>query len=184
MPVGSNGTSDDLKTIVGDGIAWAHMGVVTAIEDDAAWGVALTVEIQPSGDTITARPKWGGAGNGTGAFWPIAVGDEVHVSLPEGDPLRAVAEAGWTSIPAPPPASWDNAQPQFVHASGVHFRTSGVAPAATLKAVVTEDNLPAQLAAFTAVQAALAALGIPLPPVATYIGQLPAQFRSTAIKTE
>ena len=178
------GTSEDLRTIVGDGTAWTHMGEVLELADDPAWGVALTVRIQPSGDIITARPKWTATGNGTGAFWPITVGDEVLVELPEGDPLRAVAQAGWSSTPAAPPASWDNQQPQFVHGQGVHFRVSGATPAASLKKVVTEDLLPAELSAWTELQVILAALGLPTTNIANLVSQLPTQFRSTAIKTE
>jgi hypothetical protein len=177
------GLQERLRALASDGAAWVHLGTVDVVEAHDAWGYSALVTLQPDGRQVEARLAVGGAGSLRGAFWPVAVGDVVLVLLPGGDPSQAVAIAGLTSREASPPASWDNAQPQVVHPSGLHVRTSGAGSAPQF--VVTADFLD-QLSDALGELAAGVTAGTPTPtPITTaLILSMATLFRSTALKTQ
>ena len=154
-------------------------GLVPAVTADASVGWLVEGTMQPSGAVFVSRLLFAGTGMGTGEFWPVVVGDEVLVLLPDGDPNRAVAIAGLVSLAATPPTSFANDAPRMVHPSGKAFALS---QAGVVQAVVLEAMLPDLLAWVTAVSAAFQGLGVILPTTLTT--NLPASYRSLAIKSE
>jgi phage baseplate assembly protein gpV len=180
---GGRGAQRALRELADDGRTTLEIGTITEIATHAAWGYLLTLEIEPDGREVQARPIYAGAGASTGSFWPVAEGDEALVLCPGGDVNRAMAICGLTSSQATPPSDWDNDQPQETHANGRHFRT---AEAAAVQKVVTEDFLSDLIGVFTEIESIGAAM---TPPVATtntaaMKAQLGTAFRSSAIETE
>ncbi len=174
------GVERGLADLASDVVACAT-GQITAVDADGSGGFLATVTIQPSGWQVQARVVWSGARASGGAFFPVAVDDEVLVLLPDGDPNRAVCIPGLTSTAAKVPSSFDNSRPIFVHPSGASFATS---ESASTRHVVTEDLLSDLSNSLTEIAAGLAAFGIPTPNTATLIGKLAASYRSAALVTE
>lgn len=151
-------------------------------------GYLATGTVQPDGIPFQARLMWAATGAAQGDFYPVAVGDEVLVLLPGGDPLRAVAIPGLTSSEATLPADFTNDKPRLVHPDGKTFQT---AENATVSPVVVESVLPdlAGLATLvTTIASALGSLGITIDPTAaaTIIATeaTPTGYRSKAVFSE
>jgi len=171
------GTEQTLRSLVGEGPAYVQVAQVTGISTHASWGYLLDLVVRPGGQELQARLL----GFGEAAWTPVSVDDEVLVLLPDGDPNRAVALPGLPSAAAPVPSSFGNDHLDLVHSGGLEARTTA---AATVQAVVVESLLGDLQTALTEIQGALAALGIPLPNTATFLAQLPTQYRSAAIQSE
>ncbi len=136
-------------------------GTISGIEEHADFGYLLTVDLRPGdGRTVQARLCALGSGDGSGIFWPVVVGDEVLVLLPDGDPNRAVAIPGLPSSAAAPPSSWGNDHVEVVHANGMKVRRTAAAP---VSEVVLATLLPELVQGLTAIVTTLAALGAPPP---------------------
>jgi phage baseplate assembly protein gpV len=157
------------------------VGLVTAADADSDRGYLLTVELQPSGREVLARLV------GRRFLLSAAVGDEVLVLFPDGDPNRAVAfPAELVSSAAGLPSSWTNGGPQVVDAAGLEVRTS---ESASVQKVVTEDILTkiAGLAGeVVALAGALSSLGIVVATTnaTQLVAMLPTQYRTAALRSE
>jgi hypothetical protein len=169
-----------MRAVADEARGWFAVGTVTEIETHTALGYLLSIELQPSGRECMARLV------GRRLLLPVAVGDEVLVAFPDGDPNRAIAwPSDLCSTAAPLPSSWSNSGAQVVEPDGLQVRTS---QAATVKALVTEDIL-SMLAALAGEVAAIGA-GIPsgsavATPTATQLAAMsPTQYRTTALKSE
>lgn len=157
----AGGPDAKLRNIQGT-TPYVLVGIITEIEEHADFGYLLTVEVQPGdGRVIQARLCALGSGNRKGMFWPVEVGDEVLVLLPDGEPHRAVALPGLVSGAAAPPASWGNDHVEVVHANGMEVRRTDGAPTS---AVVLATILPELLKALVAITSNFATLGLPPHP--------------------
>ncbi|MBL8616336.1 MAG: hypothetical protein JNM72_12045 [Deltaproteobacteria bacterium] len=172
---------DVLQRLLDDGRAWVALGQIRELTPSTDGGWRLTCARLPGEDLIEARPLWPQA-SGAGLFFPLAVGDEVVLLLPGGDPLQAVALPGPVSRPAPAPATWLPTAPLLVHPQGVEVRRTGALPA---QPVVLEALLPALAGALTELATALAGLGAPPTPQTTALAaQLATDFRALALRSE
>jgi len=176
-----SGTQRSLQELVRDGRTTLEIGTITEIETHTAWGYLLTLEIEPDGREVQARPAYPATGAATGFFWPVVEGDEALVLCPGGDVNRAIAICGLTSSQATPPSDWDNEQPQATHAKGMHFRTVEAAP---VQKVVTEDMLTDLIGVFTEIESIGTAAGVATPNTIAMKAQLATAFRSSAVETE
>jgi hypothetical protein len=163
-----------LSDLLGPEKLWAQVGLVEEIEDDADLGLLLNVTLV-DGAECQARLVYGGA-----LLTPIAVGDEVLVVFPNGDPNMSIAFIGAFSRAAPMPSCFDNTTPQIVHANGVEVR---LGEADTVQPVVLEALLPDLLGALTEVNAMLVGLGFPATNMATLLSGLATLYRSDSIKS-
>lgn len=64
---------------------WITLAIVEELGSDPEHGVYADVRYLPSGDKDTALVATGYAGDGFGAWAPLAVGDLVLITLPNGD---------------------------------------------------------------------------------------------------
>lgn len=161
------------------------VGIIDAIETYGG-GYLVTGTTQPEGDAFQARMFFGPVGQGKGDLYPVAVGDEVLVLLPGGDPLRAIALPGGNSSEAKLPSSFTNDKPRLVHPNGKTFLTSEGAAATP---VVMEALLPDLLNAMTEILTifgALGALGITLSftNTTTLVTNLATLYRSKGVFSE
>lgn len=162
------------------------LGIVDSIEAYGG-GYLVTGTTQPEGDAFQARMMFGPVGQATGDLYPVAVGDEVLVLLPGGDPMRAVAFHGGNSSEAALPSCFTNDKPRLVHPDGKTFLTS---ESATATPVVTEALLPdlsALATLVTTIAGALGSLGIAIDPsaAATIIATEAADgYRSKGVLSE
>lgn len=175
------GSQAALRELLRDGTSWCELATVDAIEVGATAGVLLDVTLQPSGRQCQARYSGLGAGAGAGFYWPVAVGDEVLVLFPAGDPNLAVALPGLPSGAAMPPSSWDGTRPELVHPEGLTVR---LAEDGAVKAVVVETLLPALNNAFVEVKIALSGLGLPTTQIDALLAALGSSFRAAALRSE
>ena len=168
-----------VEALAADGRGWVAVGLVTAADADSDRGYLLTVELQPSGREVLARLV------GRRLLLSAAVGDEVLVLFPDGDPNRAVAfPAELVSSAAGLPSSWTNGGPQVVDSAGLEVRG---AAADTVQKVVTEDIL-AQIAGMAgeiiALAGALSALGVTVPTATStpLVAMTPTQYRAANLR--
>ena len=158
------------------------LGQVTAVESHPQWGELATVMLQPSLVPVQTRIARMGVRAAGGAYWPVAVDDEVLVLFPDGDYQHAVAIVGLNSAAALPPASWGNSAPLVVHPSGTTFATTETA---TTQKVVLEALLPDLAASLTEITGLLAGLGLAAPTTTgTFIPHLATMYRSKGVVSE
>lgn len=178
---GDVGLDQRLRDLVGAPPPSVELGTVDEVEAFAG-GYLVTCTVQPSGRKVQARLAALGAGDGTGLYWPLAVGDEVLLLFPGGDANRAVAIPGWRSTAAPKPSTDDQTGPGLVHPRGFAVRTSG---AGMVQGVVLESFLDAFRAVLTELAAVGAAAAVPTPNATALNAALgTTAHRSTALKTE
>lgn len=137
------GTEQILRELADDGRRWVATGRVTAVAEHRSWGWLLTVEEQPTGRVVQARPCFP-AGN---VFPAVRVDDEVLLVYPGGRTAGALALAGLSSGRNPVPSSADNAHLDIVEPGGVQVRTS---EAATVEPVLRATTFQADLDGFLA----------------------------------
>lgn len=84
---------------------WVSLAVATAdCVVDQAHGVFVEVELQPTGEVLTARVGAEYAGSGFGFYVPILKDDELIVGVPSGDPREGpVVQSRLWSAADPPP---------------------------------------------------------------------------------
>lgn len=179
------GVQRGLREMLGTPAA-VGIGLVTKLTADPAVGWWAELEMQPSGAAGLARLVWAGTTAQGGDFWPVAVGDEVLVLHPDGDPNGAVAIAGLLSSATALPSSFTNAAPGLVHPSGKSFRIAAANP---VSAVVLESLLPDLASSLTEIAAlfgALAGLGITLPSTSTITlaSNLATLYRSRGVQSD
>src|SRR5690606_3438802 len=73
-----------------------------------SWGTLVTVTLMPRGVQAQVRMLYPGSGDGSGAAFPVSVGDEVLVAFPGGDPNQGVILGGLPSKPRALADGWDN----------------------------------------------------------------------------
>ncbi len=168
-----------VEALAADGRGWVAVGLVTAADADSDRGYLLTVELQPSGREVLARLV------GRRLLLSAAVGDEVLVLFPDGDPNRAVAfPSELVSSAAGLPSSWTNGGPQVVDSAGLEVRG---ASGDTVQKVVTEDLLPkiaGAMGEMVAMAGALASLGITIatPNATQLVAMLSTQYRAANLR--
>lgn len=163
------------------------IGTVDSIEVYGS-GYLVTGTTQPDGEPFQARMLFGAGGAAIGDLFPVAVGDEVIVLLPGGDPLRAVALHGGNSSEAALPSSFDNSAPLMVHPSGKTFLTAEGATATPLCTEALLPDLSGLATLVTTIAGALGSLGITIDPsaAATIIATeaTPGGYRSKGVLSE
>lgn len=178
----SRGLARELRSLVGEAPASVHVGVVTAIEAHDAWGHVLTVELQPEGTTVLARPGHPGTGSaGGGVYIPFELDAEVLVLLPAGDPNRAVALHGPASSAQPIPSGWNNDRVLVQHSAGLEVRGSDVG---VVQAVVTEDLLGQLSGVLTEIAAIGVASAVLTPNTTALLATIGTGYRSAKFSTE
>lgn len=89
----------------------------------------VQVRTVPGGRVLEARVANLGQGLGKGVFAPLAIGDEVIVLFPGGDPMNAVVLGGLGSATAPNPIANTGLQALIQHPGGVQLGTLDGQPA-------------------------------------------------------
>ena len=100
---------------------WLTLAVVTDIGFDAAEGVFVDVQYQPTGENETCYLAMPFAGSGFGVFFPVEVDDTVLVAVPSGDPNNGpwVIARAWNAGDAPPADFGDGDEPiDYVYFKG------------------------------------------------------------------
>lgn len=97
-----------LQEITRDPRSWLLLARVDAVATHPSWGTLVTVTLMPRGVQAQVRMLYPGSGDGSGAAFPVSVGDEVLVAFPGGDPNQGVVLGGLPSKPRALPADWDN----------------------------------------------------------------------------
>jgi len=179
--MGERGTEETLRELVGEGPSWVAIGTVESIEEHDAWGYLLDLVLRSSGGEVQARLAAWGAGDRTGAWFPVAVGDEVLVLFPDGDPNRAVAVPGLPSEAARVPTGWNNDHVEIVHSGGMKVRTTD---GATTSKVLLETMCSPLKNGLTEASAFMKAWGVPAPQLDALIAALPTSYRSGALETD
>ena len=83
---------------------WICLAVVEDIAIDPDEGVFVDVLTMPWREEITARLASPYVASGSGMYFPIKVGDEVLVALPDGSPMQGACVIGRLFSPADPPS--------------------------------------------------------------------------------
>lgn len=111
---------------------WESLAFVRAVVVDPTEGVFVDVTLLPSQVETTARLGATYAGASFGVYLPVAVGDEVLVSAPSGDPAEGmvVAERLWSPSDPPPQEVVDHPEDALIH----------VKPGKTIRIVVSEGG--------------------------------------------
>jgi phage baseplate assembly protein gpV len=117
----------------------------------------VQVELVPSGRLVDARVAQVGQGTGKGLFLPVAVGDEVLVAFPGGNPNRGVIVAGLGNATVPNPAENDGTAAVLMHPGGVQLRHATGAPAS---GIVHGGVLPDLATYITAIDIFMTAISI------------------------
>lgn len=123
-----------LQELTRDTRSWVSLGVVTAVEEHAAWGYLASVTLHPSGREIQARiVGWGPV------YVPVVVDQEVAVIFPDGDANGALILPGLPSQAAPVPSNWSNASVR-VEAGDVPLELAAGVSASRVQLVLGTDG--------------------------------------------
>lgn len=124
----------------------------------------VQVRTVPGGRVLEARVANLGQGLGKGVFAPLAIGDEVIVLFPNGDPMNAVVIGGLGSATAPNPIANTGLQALIQHPGGVQLGTLDGQPA---HGIVHGQHLVDLSAYLTALDAYLTAVAVAVNAAAT-----------------
>ena len=95
---------------------WICLAVVEDIAIDPDEGVFVDLLTMPWREEITARLSSPYVASGSGMYFPIKVGDEVLVALPDGSPMQGACVIGRLFSPADPPSLQFAKDPATVNA--------------------------------------------------------------------
>jgi hypothetical protein len=183
-----------LQEAIGPGPVYVELATIDSVESHTAYGYLLNCTTRPGGLKIQARPLFGV--RGVAARW--STNDAVLLLIPAGDPNRALAIGGLTSLAQSISSTAANDHLDILDAGGVQVRkTNGAVIEAVLRAATFQTDLNGFLTALqvfmTAVKAAV--IEPSLMPASTVFQATPAvvtfctraaagYYSATALKTE